>query len=88
MMLGAKATIADWWLWNQIPVTIGNLLGGWLLIGLPMYLTYGRRSAADGSLTKIEHDGQVLLRSDDTRLAPSLRDWRGGCSQRPGGGKR
>jgi formate transporter len=59
MMLGAKVTIADWWLWNQIPVTIGNLLGGWLLIGLPMYLTYGRRSAADGSLTKIEHDGQV-----------------------------
>jgi Formate/nitrite transporter len=51
MVLGAKVTIADWWLWNQIPVTIGNLLGGWLLIGLPMYLTYGRRPAADGSLT-------------------------------------
>jgi formate/nitrite transporter len=59
MMLGAKVNIADWWLWNQIPVTIGNLLGGWLLIGLPMYLTYGRRSAAGGPATEIQHDGQA-----------------------------
>lgn len=42
MMLGAKVSVADWWLWNQIPVTLGNFLGGWLLIGLPMYLTYGK----------------------------------------------
>jgi formate/nitrite transporter FocA (FNT family) len=43
MMLGAKVSIVDWWLWNQIPVTLGNLLGGWLLIGLPLYLTYGKQ---------------------------------------------
>ena len=24
MMMGAKVTVADWWLWNQIPVTLGN----------------------------------------------------------------
>jgi formate/nitrite transporter FocA (FNT family) len=42
MMLGAKVSVADWWLWNQIPVTLGNLLGGWLLIGLPLFLTYGK----------------------------------------------
>jgi formate/nitrite transporter len=54
MMLGAKVSIAEWWLANQIPVTIGNFLAGWLLIGLPMFLTYGkqateteRRSSAD-----------------------------------------
>src|ERR1700728_4325038 len=28
MMMGAKVTVADWWLWNQIPVTLGNLVGG------------------------------------------------------------
>jgi formate/nitrite transporter len=44
MVLGAKVSFADWWLWNQIPVTVGNLLGGWLLIGLPLYLTYGKQS--------------------------------------------
>ena len=45
MMLGAKVSVADWWLWNQIPVTLGNFLGGWLLIGLPLYFTYGKRAS-------------------------------------------
>jgi formate/nitrite transporter FocA (FNT family) len=46
MMLWAKVSISDWWLWNQIPVTLGNLLGGWLLIGLPLYLTYRKQAQA------------------------------------------
>jgi len=40
MMLGAKVTLADWWLWNQIPVTIGNLVGGFVFTGLAIYTTY------------------------------------------------
>lgn len=40
MMLGAKITVADWWLWNQIPVTLGNLVGGLLFTGLFLYWTY------------------------------------------------
>jgi len=40
MMLGAKVTFADWWLWNQIPVTLGNLAGGFLFVGLFLYWTY------------------------------------------------
>ncbi len=40
MMLGAKVSLADWWLWNQIPVTIGNLIGGFLFTGLFLYWTY------------------------------------------------
>jgi formate/nitrite transporter len=27
MLSGAKITILDWWLWNQIPVTLGNVVG-------------------------------------------------------------
>src|SRR4029077_3867689 len=30
MMMGAKVSVADWWLWNQIPVTLGNLVGGFV----------------------------------------------------------
>jgi len=30
MMMGAKVSVADWWLWNQILVTLGNLVGGFL----------------------------------------------------------
>jgi len=40
MMMGAKVTVADWWLWNQIPVTLGNLVGGFTFTGLAIYVTY------------------------------------------------
>ena len=45
MLLGAKTTIDAWWLWNQIPVTLGNLVGGFLFTGLALYSTYRTRSA-------------------------------------------
>lgn len=40
MMMGAKVSLTDWWLWNQIPVTLGNLVGGMLFTGLFLYWTY------------------------------------------------
>ncbi len=40
MMLGARVGVADWWLWNQLPVTLGNLVGGFGFTGLALYLTY------------------------------------------------
>jgi formate/nitrite transporter len=46
MMLGAKVTVAEWWLWNQIPVTLGNLVGGFVFTGLALYLTHRPRTAA------------------------------------------
>ena len=45
MMMGAKVSLADWWIWNQIPVTLGNLVGGLLFTGLALYATYGRQPA-------------------------------------------
>jgi len=40
MLLGAKVSLSDWWLWNQIPVTLGNLVGGFVFTGLALYTTY------------------------------------------------
>jgi formate/nitrite transporter len=40
MMMGAKVSVADWWLWNQIPVTLGNLVGGFCFTGYAIYATY------------------------------------------------
>ena len=45
MMMGAKITVADWWLWNQIPVTLGNLVGGFIFTGLAIYMTHKPRKA-------------------------------------------
>jgi formate/nitrite transporter len=47
MMLGAKVTLADWWLWNQIPVTLGNLVGGFVFTGLAIYTTYKPAAPAE-----------------------------------------
>jgi formate/nitrite transporter len=40
MIMGAKVSVADWWLWNQIPVTLGNLVGGGVFTGLALYVTH------------------------------------------------
>lgn len=46
MMLGANVSTADWWIWNQIPVTLGNLVGGLLFTGLALYWTYSPAKSA------------------------------------------
>lgn len=40
MMLGADITLADWWLWNQLPVLFGNLASGVVFTGLALYYTH------------------------------------------------
>lgn len=49
MMLGAKTAPGSWWLWNQIPVTLGNLCGGMLFTGLALYSTFRGRPAKAAS---------------------------------------
>lgn len=51
MLLGAKVTVAEWWLWNQIPVTLGNLVGGAIFTGLALYITHKPHTAAPAPLT-------------------------------------
>ena len=54
MLLGAKVTFADWWFWNQIPVTLGNLVGGAVFTGLALYLTYRpKRTPAPISVVQV-----------------------------------
>lgn len=44
LMLGAKFTIADYVLWNELPVVLGNLVGGLTFTGLMLYSTHYRTS--------------------------------------------
>jgi formate/nitrite transporter len=39
-MFGAQLSVAQWWLWNQLPVTLGNIVSGALLTGLALYWTH------------------------------------------------
>jgi formate transporter len=45
MLMGASVSARDWWLWNQIPVTLGNIVGGMVFTGLALQLTYRKRTA-------------------------------------------
>ncbi len=40
MMMGAEITVSQYLIWNEIPVILGNLLGGLLLTGLTLYATH------------------------------------------------
>lgn len=44
MIMGGDFTVMDYLIWNEIPTALGNLVGGFLLVGLPIYLTHVRTS--------------------------------------------
>jgi formate transporter len=50
MLLGAKVSLTDWWIWNQIPVTLGNLVGGFVFTGLALYATYKPQTGVAGQV--------------------------------------
>ncbi|KZZ75983.1 formate transporter, partial [Oleiphilus sp. HI0133] len=39
MIMGGEFTVFDYFVWNEIPTALGNLVGGFLLVGLPIYWT-------------------------------------------------
>jgi formate/nitrite transporter len=43
MMLGAPVSMKQWWWWNQIPVTLGNIIAGAVFTGIALWYTYGRK---------------------------------------------
>ncbi len=44
MIMGGGFTFTDYLIWNEIPTVLGNLVGGFLLVGLPLYYTHVRTS--------------------------------------------
>ena len=46
MIMGGEFTVYDYLLWNEIPTVLGNLAGGLLLVGLPLYFTHVKTSPA------------------------------------------
>ncbi|KYG30506.1 formate transporter [Alkalihalobacillus trypoxylicola] len=52
MMLGANVTMADWWLWNQIPVLVGNAIAGILLTGIAFYITHKSKDLAQNPVSQ------------------------------------
>ncbi len=42
MIMGGAFTVGDYLIWNEIPTVLGNLVGGLVFVGLPLYYTHVR----------------------------------------------
>ncbi|WP_020558990.1 formate/nitrite transporter family protein [Thiofilum flexile] len=42
MIMGGNFTFMEYMIWNELPTALGNLVGGFLFVGLPLYLTHVR----------------------------------------------
>lgn len=45
ILFGNTITVADWWEWNQVTVTLGNAVGAFFLVALVMYTTHRTRES-------------------------------------------
>ncbi len=52
IILGADVSITQWWLWNEIPVTIGNIVGGMFFTGIALYLTHRKKKEVESSASE------------------------------------
>ena len=44
MIMGGGFTVSDYFLWNEIPTALGNLVGGLVFVAMPLYYTHVRTS--------------------------------------------
>ncbi len=44
MVMGGGFTFMEYIVWNELPTVLGNLVGGFLFVGLPLYYTHVRTS--------------------------------------------
>jgi hypothetical protein len=80
MLLGAHVSALDWWLWNQVPVTLGNVAGGVIFTGLALHITHRKLAASapapvaalPGTMHGVLSGGLISARDD--RWAGSRRD--------------
>lgn len=54
MIMGGGFTVSDYFIWNEIPTALGNLVGGLCFVALPLYYTHVRTSPNRKLSTKPE----------------------------------
>jgi formate transporter len=60
MLLGAPVSIGKWWLWNQIPVTVGNVVAGVVLTAWVFYATYHAKLPASEETRESSNAGSAF----------------------------
>ncbi len=62
MIMGGDFTFVEYIIWNELPTILGNLVGGFVLVGLPLYYTHVRTSPE-----RILRNRRNLQTATDTR---------------------
>jgi formate/nitrite transporter FocA (FNT family) len=62
MLFGAPISWGQWWMWNEIPTTLGNFVGGFLFTGLAVGWTYFARSKSQQVVTTPGEPVAAVLR--------------------------
>lgn len=44
MIMGGDFTFMEYIMWNELPTVLGNLVGGFVMVGLPLYYTHVKTS--------------------------------------------
>ena len=70
MLFGAPVSLSQWWIWNQIPVTLGNLVSGGLLTGLALYIT--NRPKSETLEIPLRHESREPVSVRETAGADSF----------------
>jgi len=60
MLMGAKISFFQWIVWNQIPVTIGNLVGAYLFTGGALYLAHAKSTPATAPAAVPVHENGLV----------------------------
>ena len=68
IFMGAPVSVGQWWWLNQIPVTLGNIVGGVIFTALTLYLMHGKR----GKETPAAMAGSSSRAEVATESAPAL----------------
>jgi formate/nitrite transporter len=45
MIMGGDFTVMDYIIWNELPTALGNLVGGFVFVALPLYYTHVKTTA-------------------------------------------
>ena len=67
MFFGAPVSVRQWWFWNQLPVTLGNIVSGAFFTGLALYATFrAKESFANAAPALAAHQ------TEEIKLEPTV----------------
>lgn len=68
MIMGGGFTFLQYLTWNELPTVLGNLVGGFVLVGLPLYFTHVRTNPE--RILK-NHNAEVAAAGESSEATPA-----------------